>query len=93
LKKTKQNDAVLTALYTIFFSWSHKGRERRFFFPSFATPVSLSPSHLPKKLRHNPHRSWPTTMMKGAEEISLVGGFGAAAQSPPQPPYPFAMTG
>jgi len=32
-------------------------------------------------------------MMKGAEETSPTGGSGVAAQRPPQPPYPFAMTG
>jgi hypothetical protein len=45
-KKRVANSAVLVALFAIFFPWMHKGRGRKFFFPSFA--MSISPSYLPK---------------------------------------------
>jgi len=32
-------------------------------------------------------------MMKGIEETSPTGGSGVAELRPPQPPYPFTMTG
>jgi len=54
---------------------------------------SVSPFHFPKNLDTTHTPSWPTTMMKGAEETSPAGSSRVAVQRPPQPPYPFAMTG
>jgi hypothetical protein len=118
IEKKKQNDVVLTALYTIFFHWSRKGRgctpsssigRAKAGEEGFSSPIlqrlslslslclclslSLSPLYLSKNSDTTHTPSWPTTMMKGAEETNPVGGSGAAAQRPPQPLYPFAMTG
>jgi hypothetical protein len=43
-KRKDANDVVLMALFVIFFlgTCKDKDRGRRFFFPSFATPISLS---------------------------------------------------
>jgi len=60
---------------------------------SLCLSLSLSPLYLSKNSDTTHTPSWPTTMMKGAEETNPVGGSGAAAQRPPQPLYPFAMTG
>jgi hypothetical protein len=41
-KKKVANNVVLIALFVIFFLKTHKGSGRRFFFPFFKAPVSLS---------------------------------------------------
>jgi hypothetical protein len=50
IEKKTANDVVLMALFVIFFHLTRNGKGRRFFFPSFVAPVSLSLSlRNPKK--------------------------------------------
>jgi hypothetical protein len=82
----------LKALFAIFFLWTRYRQGKKVFSPPLqrlSLSLSLSLSHFPKKpgTMHTP--SWPTTMMKGAKETSLAGGYPVATQ----PPYSFDVTG
>ena len=79
-KKNAKTMSFLMAMWVFFFPWTRIGRWRRRFSPLYFPAPSLSP--LVQTL-HNPHSSWPTTMMEGAREPCPASDSGVAVQDRP----------
>jgi hypothetical protein len=95
IEKKTANDVVLMALFVIFFHLTRNGKGRRFFFPSFVAPVSLSLSLLEtQKNKHDPHSSHGLYILRRKNRGDKPCGWPwGSCPMAAQPPYPFNTIG